>query len=151
MPEEVAQSPANPDSDPAIAVKPKRKTKSKPVEIPVEPIESVEPVAIVPITEPIIEPVTETITEPVIEPIIEPVNAIAPSDKPKGKYPTAFYVSNGIPVCPFCGDKQSTSCPESKEDCPVLLGKVVQPVLSESIQAIGQASQVDDLGDFGRD
>lgn len=140
MPEDSAQITESLDADPAIAVKPKRKTKAKPI----EPVETpVEPVAIAPVTEPIIETIAE--------PIIEPVNAIAPSDKPKGKYPTAFYVANGIPVCLFCGDKQGNSCPENKEDCPVILGKSsVQPILSEAVQAIGQASQDDDLGDFGR-
>ena len=93
--------------------RPKRKKTAKPlpdpapVELPVEAIaESISDV------EPEIE------SEPIIQ---QEIPQVLP--KPKGKYNTEFYKAIGIPVCSFCGDKESLVCPESKPDCPVLLAK----------------------------
>jgi hypothetical protein len=75
-----------------------------PVELPVEVIaESI--------------PAIESI--PVIESIIQQETPVE-LPKPKGIYNTAFYKAIGIPVCSFCGDKESLVCPEGKYDCPML-------------------------------
>lgn len=79
---------------------------SAPVELPVEAIaESI----------PDIEPEIES--EPVPD-IQQEIPQVLP--KPKGKYNTEFYKAIGIPVCSFCGDKESLACSEGKTDCPML-------------------------------
>ncbi len=97
--------------------RPKRKKTAKPlpdpapVELPVEAIaESI------PDIDPDIDPAIES--ESIIQ---QEIPQVVP--KPKGKYNTEFYKAIGIPVCSFCGDKESLVCPESKSDCPVLIAK----------------------------
>ena len=111
-------------------VKPSPLPDPAPVELPVEAIaESI----------PDIKPDIE------LEPIIEQeIPQILP--KPKGKYNTEFYKAIGIPVCPFCGDKESLVCPEGKHDCPMLLANspTLPPVISLAIA--DDAKQ----GNFGR-
>ena len=84
-----------------------------PVELPVEAIAESIPESI-----PDIEPAIES--EPVPD-IQQEIPQVLP--KPKGKYNTEFYKAIGIPVCSFCGDKESLACPEGKHDCPMLLTK----------------------------
>jgi hypothetical protein len=77
-----------------------------PVELPVEAIaESI----------PDIEPEIESESVPDIQ---QEIPQVLP--KPKGKYNTEFYKAIGIPVCSFCGDKESLACSEGKTDCPML-------------------------------
>ena len=79
---------------------------SAPVELPVEAIaESI----------PDIEPEIESESVPDIQ---QEIPQVLP--KPKGKYNTEFYKAIGIPVCSFCGDKESLACSEGKTDCPML-------------------------------
>jgi hypothetical protein len=93
--------------------RPKRKKTAKPlsdpapVELPIEAIiESI----------PAIE--SEIESEPIIQ---QEIPQVLP--KPKGRYNTEFYKAIGIPVCSFCGEKESLVCPENKHDCPMLLAK----------------------------
>jgi hypothetical protein len=89
--------------------RPKRKKTTKPLPDPA-PVELP------------VEAIAESI--PDIEPeliIQQEISQILP--KPRGRYNTEFYKAIGIPVCSFCGDKESLVCPESKHDCPMLLAK----------------------------
>jgi hypothetical protein len=121
--------------------RPKRKRAAKPSPLPLDPAPVELPV------EAIAESIPNIESIPVIEPIIEPIiEQEIPVPKPKGTYNTAFYKAIGIPVCSFCGDKESLVCPEGKHDCPLLLANkpTLPPVPSSAI--IEDAKQ----GDFGR-
>lgn len=95
--------------------RPKRKKTAKPLPDSA-PVES--PVEAIAESAPDIEPEIES--ESALDIQQEPPQVLP---KPKGKYNTEFYKAIGIPVCSFCGEKESLVCPESKPDCPVLLAK----------------------------
>jgi hypothetical protein len=110
--------------------RPKRRKMAKPlaeVEPLLDPAPAELPVEAIAESIPDIEPEIESESIPDIEPEIEsePVPDIQQEilqvlPKPKGKYNTEFYKAIGIPVCPFCGDKESLACSEGKTDCPML-------------------------------